>query len=98
MLPGQSLRLQNRPPPVPLLQERCNTSIFGEPFYRSARSDFAEFSRSYAEHTLHRLILPTNPGKPGFPVATCGFDDLLAALLAGERHTWSSLAARTRKS
>lgn len=57
-LAGQSLRLQNRPLPVPLLQEKCSMSICGEPCYRPARSDFAEFCRSYAEHTLGGLILP----------------------------------------
>ena len=69
MLPGPSLRLQNRPPPVPLLREKCSTSTCGEPCYRPARSDFAEFCRSYGEHTLHGLILPMlrSKGMAGIP-------------------------------
>jgi len=70
MPPGQFLRLQNRPLPVPLLQEKCSTSICGEPCYRPARSDFAEFCRSYGEHTLHGLVLPMlrSKGMAGIPL------------------------------
>ena len=35
---------------------------------------------------------------PGFPVSTRGFDGSACGSLYGEPHTWSSLAARSRKS
>ena len=37
-------------------------------------------------------------GSPGFPVETCGFGGSACGSLYGEPHTWTSLAARSRKS